>query len=231
MTIKITVDSTRIRNDLAQLGQDRQAPYIMQRTLNNLARAVQTSLRLELGSKLKLRRAPWINQQIKIDKESWATRTKLFVTIRLTDLGAFLGDFDKGMEHVPTRGRKFLALPNPKVFGDKVISQDNPLRIKNLQLNQTPFGLKGTQRTFMITPKGGRGLPLILQRVASPGKGIRKKGVEKGSKLGTRILYFLLKSTMRPDKIDWFETAENTINTQQDAIVSEAMAKAKSTQR
>lgn len=208
MKIGIKIDSTQTLKTLAELGESRQGPFILARGLNLIAKQVQTALRDNLASGLKLTRTTWIKQQVKINTGQWATKTRLVVRIELTPEAAFLAGFEGGEDHIPGLGRKFLAIPNPKVFGSKPIMNNNIFKVSNLALHQTPRGLEGNQRTFVLHTKATH-TALIMQEV-SPGikKGFGKKGVNRY--FGNRILYTLVRHSKRPNKIAWANTARVT---------------------
>jgi hypothetical protein len=187
--------------------------------LNLLAKRIQDNLREDFQASLQLRRAGWVKQQVKIDKGTWSTKTRLRVTIYLTDNASFIGDMEKGAERVPILGRKYLAIPNKKVFGKSVIGQDNPLRIKNLDLHSTPFGTQGKLRTFIIQAKSGT--PLVMQRVEKDATGKGRRGRDR--KTGLRILYNLVKHSRRPRKIHWSNVAYNTVDIESYGIFTEVM--------
>lgn len=221
MKLQLKVDSSSVLDTLHELGQDRQGPFILARGLNLLAKQVQTALRTHLASSLVLRRTSWVKQQVMIRPGTWATKTRLMVSIELSDLGSFLSAFEGGAPHIPGMGRKFLVIPNRKVFGNRIIGQDDPLKIKNLDLHQTPKGMVGKQRTFLLHAKG-KGTPLIIQEVdASVRKGRAKKGVS--AYWGSRILYTLVRSSRRPTRLSWYDTANQTVVTQQAETLGQVM--------
>ena len=221
MQFNIQVDSTSVLRTLEELGQERQGPFILARGLNLIAKQIQASLFVNLDTNLTIRRKGWTKQQIKIDTGTWATKTKLSVVIHLTPLATFLSDFEKGAEHLPVNGRSWLTVPNPKTLGKNPMQLNNPLRVKNLSFHETPFGLRGEQRTFMIHTPAGQ--PMVMQRVGNDIKGRNRRGL--------RILYFLSRATKRPQRIQWYDAANATVMREQygtfTQVVREALAKAK----
>ena len=194
------------------MGQERQGPFILSRTLNQLAKKVQTNLKTDINSSLKIRRKQFINNQVKIDNGTWALKTRLKVTIHLTDLGAFIGDFEEGGEHVPINGHTWLTKPNPKVFGNRILRADDPLRAGNLNLHDYKGNTIGNERTFLVH---GKQTPLILQRT-SPVNGRRQRGTNKAT--GVRLLYTLVKQSHRPMKIHWYDTSNATVQYEAEGI-------------
>jgi len=228
MNINLAIDTQAVLDQLKELGQERQGPFILARGLNLLAKRVQQELRNNIATSLNVRHGSWLKQQVKIDNGTWATKTRLQVVIHLTDVAAFLDKLETGGEHVPIGGRKYLAIPNSKVFGNSIIGRDSLFRIKNLNLHETPKGMEGNQRTFIIDSKN-TGTPLVMQRVADTDHKKRQKGMNK--KTGLRILYNLIKQSKVPKKLQWFDTATNTVSTCQAAIftdvIQDAINKAK----
>ena len=227
--LQLKIDSSSVLNTLQELGQDRQGPFILARGLNLLAKQVQTALRDNLASNLALRRTAWVKQQVMIRPGTWATKTRLTVKIELSDLGSFLSGFEGGADHIPGMGRKFLAIPNKKVFGNRIIGENDLFKVKNLDLHQTPQGMQGRQRTFILHTKA-KGTSLIMQEVdpyIRKGKG--KKGVNRY--FGNRILYTLVRSSKRPARLSWYDTANQTVVTQQaetlGRVMRDALAEAK----
>lgn len=225
MPYTIQVDSNELLNELENLGQKRQLPYIISKALNRLAVIVQGAEREMLPRKLNVRRGPWLDRQIKIDKGTWALKSRLYIKIYTTDNADFLSMLDEGGEHVPLNGHNYLTAPNPKVFGKSVIGPDNPLRVKNLQLNQTKWGLRGLERTFMVVSKES-GKPLILQRTSPDDNRKRRRGTNR--KTGVRLLYSLLKAIKVPHKITWETTASNAVSGHYYGCLMDALGEAMS---
>ena len=223
-TVGIKIDSRSVLNQLHELGQDRQGAFVLSRSLNLLARKVQDDLRHMEEDRLTLRRRTWVLNQTKIDKESWSTKTRLVVTIALTPAADFLGRMEDGTTKHP-RHNGYLMIPT-WVMGKGVIDRSNPLAIKNLNLRQTAHGIQGDKRTFML--KTTKGEPLILQRVGDDAKGRAAHGKNLSS--GLRVLYMGKKSVPIPKKLQWYETAQHTVQTEQYNVfkgVLEAALKAK----
>jgi hypothetical protein len=227
MQIKIKIDDASVRAQLKELGAERQTNFILSRSLNLLAKRVQTNLQSNIENSLNLRRKSWVLRQVRISSGQWATKTRLSVTIELTEAARFIASFETGAQHLPLLGKKYLAIPNAEVFGNKVITSKNPLYLKNLAFHSTPFGTEGNLRTFILNPKSGAD-PLILQRVARGTKGKKAKGVKDS---GLRMLYRLVKASHRPRKIQWYDTANSTVVREQygifSTVIKEALANTK----
>lgn len=223
MKVSIKIDRQAILSQLEELGQEKQGPFILSRTLNILANEVQKNLRKDFETSLTLRRKGWVLQQVKINKEQRSTKARLTVTIEVTDQASFINPMEKGAEHLPINGKKFLVIPNSKSFGKRVIGKDDLLNIKNLGLTNSPHGLQGRQRTFVINSKA-TGTPLVMQRVANDAANSYRKGIKKST--GLRMLYTLIKMSKRPKKIHWYSTATQTVQEQFTNIAAEVMSKA-----
>ena len=229
MQVNITIDSASVLNPLKELGQDRQGPFILSKSLNLLARKVQDNLREDIRQTLHVRRWSWVKNSVKIDKGTWSTKTRLWVKIYLTEAASFIGAMEDGAQHLPRNGHQFLCVPNEAVFGGKIIEAANPLYVKNLHLTEAKGHiLKGEQRTFMVDSKK-TGNPLILQRVGNEARGKAKRGTSKAS--GLRMLYVLLKATKRPQRIHWATTANATVANESTGIFTEVMRDALATAR
>ena len=226
MRVNIAIDSKGILDQLHELGQDKQGPYILSRTLNLLAKQIQADIKTDFQSFLKLRRSAWIKNQVRIKDGKWSTKTRLSLEIAITDDAAFLSGLDTGAERYPVLGRKYLAIPNPSVFRNLIIGGDNPLRVPNLALHSTPHGTAGLQRTFMIKSREG-GKTYIMQRTAADERGskARKAGTLRYMS-GLRMLYTLSRTVHIPKKIHWHEVANSTVINNQAQISKKVIAQA-----
>lgn len=221
MFIQLKIDPTQTLATLKELGQERQGPFILARGLNLIAKKVQKALRDNMAANLTLKRTVWVKNQVMIRTGNWATKTRLIVRIDLSDTGAFLAGFEGGADHLPGMGRKFLAIPNKAVFGSKPIQQNNILKLSNLNLRSTPFGLEGNQRTFVIHAKGTN-VPLVMQEISQNTKrGMGAKGVNRY--LGNRILYTMVHHSTRPARLAWYQTAGQVVALEQASTLAEVM--------
>lgn len=223
MQINFKIDSSSVLKQLQELGADKQAPFIMAKGINLLAKQVQKDLRQNLADSLKLRHKQWIFNQVRIDSGTWASKTRLKVTIYVSDAASFLERMEEGAERVPILGRHFLAFPNSKVFKLNIIGKDDPLRIANLALEHKQRGIQGLQRTFLINAKS-TGTPLILQRVDKDEKGKKRRGIRRST--GVRLLYTLVKLVRIPKKIAWYSTAQQTVDHYTYSTMSQVMSQA-----
>ena len=223
MSINIQIDSKALLAQLEELGESKQGPFILSKSLNQLAKVVQTNLLTDMKESLRVRRKQWLNNQVKIRTGTWATKYRLMVKIELDTPAEFLSAFETGEEHVPYAGHSWLAVPSSKVFGKSIIMNDNPLKPKNLMLTQHHGLIQGLERTFLVKTKK-KGTPLILQRTSKTDKGKRRRGTN--TKTGVRLLYTLIKASMRPHKIHWYDTANMTVQNEQYGIFSFVMEQA-----
>ena len=223
MKINVTFNTKPILDYLETLGQSRQGPFILSQTLNLMAKKVQANLRKDFETNLTLRRKSWILQQVKLKDGKWSTKTRLSVTIELTDSATFISPMEEGKDHLPINGKKYLVFPNSKSFGNKIIGRNDLLNVKNLNLHSTPHGTQGNQRTFIINSKA-TGTPLIMQRVSADAHRSYKKGRSKST--GLRMLYTLIKMSKRPKKINWYSTATNTIHSEFTTTAASVMSQA-----
>ena len=222
MLLNIKIDSSVIISQLRELDRMNQSGFILSKTLNTLAKKIQSDEKIMLSQNLHIKR-PWVLSQVKINKGQWATKTRLKVTIEVADNLSFLSAFEQGEQHLPLNGHKFLCVPNKTVFGGKVIGKDNPLSIKSLNLHMDNGSIKGNNETFILNPKNGKE-PMIMQDVSPHAKKGMKKGLDTYT--GLRVLYFLKKATFRPKKISWYNTANNVIQYQYNDIATDVMRQA-----
>lgn len=207
--INITLDIKEVEKYLQEIGKERHLNFIVSKAVNSVLKQIQDAIRKELAAKLNLRRVSWNLLQIKINKEDWANKTKLFGRIHITDEAHNLVRLATGNEHYPYKGGRYLAIPNKSVFGNRVITKDNPFNPSNLQLQRTPRGLQGNQGTFLVETQ--RGTPLILQRTQKQGsKRKGKKGTDRST--GVRMLYTLVKKSKTPLKINWEAIIYTVVN-------------------
>ena len=226
MKVQIKIDSAAIMAQLTELGQERQGPFILSKTLNRLAKQVQSNLAADIKDNLKIKPARWtfIKQSVKIGSGSWSTKSRLRVTIDIDPRANFLNEFEEGEEHLPIGGRKFLAVPVKRVFGNSVIDANNPLRIKNLNLHDVKGNrMEGNLQTFLVHSKK-TGTPLVLQRVAKDAVGKGRKGINR--KTGVRMLYTLLRESHRPRRIHWESVANATVSGDAEGIWTEVISQA-----
>jgi len=223
----IQLDSKAILETLQFLGQERQGPFILSKTINQLAVRVRDALRTDIKNSLHLRHTNWVLNQVKIKPGTYSTKTRLKVKIDLSEAASFISDFELGNQHLPIAGHSYFCIPNQEVFRNAVIMPGNPLSIKNLQLQESKFGLRGLNGSFMLNTKN-TGTPVIMQRVGPGAKGKNKRGLGTD---GIRRLYTLVHASKRPSKIHWRDTANMTVEHEQYGIwtqvIKEALANPK----
>lgn len=167
--IQIQVNSSGVLMMLAQA--EGQLEYAMSLALNRVANDGQRAEQQHLKRAFTLRRETFVMRGIKIEKTDRATKSSWRVVITVPVAQDFLTKFEKGDPKVPRMG-KWLWIPNPSVFKNKIISRGNPLHPKALQFTRSKGGqLQGKERTYMLKTKGGT--PLVLQR--------QDRGLKKGS--------------------------------------------------
>jgi hypothetical protein len=233
MQIILHTETKELLDQLQEMGKDRQMPYALSLAVNRLGSRVQQNLQAMMLSDLNVRRPMFIKNSVRFEKADRSSYKdgKFTATVRLGVKATWLSDFETGGEHQPYMsylGEKWLAKPNRAVFGNSIIGKDNPLNPNNLNLTQQHgTGLRGDQRSFLIVSK--RGTPLILQRVASKmgSKSGRKKGVtsyaSNSSTTGLRLLFTLIKHAHRPAKIQWYNTAYNTVEQEATGIFTDVI--------
>lgn len=212
--IILKVDLSRVNVYLNDLQQNNQIPFTIAKALNNVALSVQKAIQNDMKQHLKLNREKWNLQSIKIT--TWAKKTSHYAEISIQPRATNLIRLTSGEQHMPINGRTYLAIPNPEVFKNKVITSANKLFIKNLRLQPASNGggMIGDNNTY-LTPTQP---PLLLQDITI-GRG--KKKTDK-----KRLLYTLIKKSKGVIKIDFFGIAQKIINTSLDAEINSALASA-----
>lgn len=219
--IHVTIDTREVEDYLKRLGHENQLPYALSLAINNTLKKIQEEVRQALADKLTLRRVKWNMAAIKINKQDFATKTKLYGKIHISDIADNLARLATGTDHLPFKGKKYLSIPNSEVFGNKIINKTNPLKPSNLKLADTPRGTQGLLGTFLVEKKG-TGTPLILQRTKKQGsKGKGKKGTNRQT--GVRLLYTLVEKTKTPHKIDWTGIVSRVISAHLQEEIVKAM--------
>lgn len=230
-------------------GATNQLPYAMSLALNRVAVDGQKAEQGRLKAAFHLRRETFVIRGIKIEKADRASKTSWRVVISIPVAQDFLSKFEEGDPKVPRQG-KWLWIPNPAVFQNKIINRGNPLHPKNLHFMKSKGGqLVGDQRTFML--KGKNGKPLVIQRTdrglakgsysimrsmtldnVHMGMGPREKkqkGIRRNA--GTRLLYTLVSRVRTPVRLEFVSTITNEVQAQWPERMNQAISEALRTAR
>lgn len=211
----ITADPRPLIQTLDALAE-RQLPFATMKALNETAELFQQSERKVMGQEFTIRR-PWVQQQVKIERQDFARKDKLSVRISISDKASFLDKFEDGGMRTP-HGGKSLVIPQairqnktalipaskrPKSFqfhevGGKALAS-HAKRFRNKKLRNAALGgsvrvFEGKQRTILIQSPNGAGV--ILQRQG------------RGQKAGLKVLYLLRPKTKVPADLHFHETAQ-----------------------
>jgi len=147
----------------------RQVPFAVSLGLRRTGADAQKAMQDHLKESFRLRRDSFNLRGIKINKGDQPTKTNWRVVITLDPRTDYLQKFEEGGIKQPVGGRKYLWIPNDKVFHGRIISASDPRRPKNLNMHRDSHGrVLGDQRTFMIMPKN-RQDPIVLQRTGGSG--------------------------------------------------------------
>lgn len=226
-----------------------QLEYAMSRALNLTANDGQKAEQARLKRAFTLRREQFVMRGIKIEKADRATKSTWRVIISIPVTQDFLKKFEEGDPKVPRHG-KWLWIPNPAVFQNKIITRDNALHPKKLNFQKTNGGqLKGNERTFMLRSKAGK--PIVVQRVdqklgkgsastmramtldnVHTGMGPRQKKQKAIHRTGgTRLLYTLVSRVSTPVRLEFVSTISQEVQrvwpSRFDAAVREALRTAR----
>lgn len=136
--------------------------------INRTVKDVQDGIRASLHQHFIVRRAPFIERGIKIDRGDFSTKDKLEARVHLDEQTDFLAKFETGGIKSPSRARA-LAIPTAVLVGagrERVVP--DRMRIKQLAMapHVTKKGkvqVKGIQRTFLVPGLG------VFQRVGRRG--------------------------------------------------------------
>ena len=245
ITIKVNAQGALVA--LAQAHG--QMEYAMSLALNRVANDGQRAEQDRLRRVFHLRREQFVIRGIKIEKTDRATKTSWRVVISIPVSQDFLKKFEEGDPKVPRQG-KWLWIPNPVVFQNKIINRGNPLHPKNLHFAKSKGGqLVGDQRTFML--KGKNGKPLVIQRTdrglakgsysimrsmtldnVHTGMGPREKkqkGIRRSA--GTRLLYTLVSRVSTPVRLEFVNTITNEVQARWPERLDQAIRDAMRTAR
>jgi hypothetical protein len=199
---------TRYFDDFEQ----RQVPYALSNTLNDVAKLFQYRERQHIGQQFTVRRKQWVDNSVKITE--FATKRKLQATVAIESPGGgkrsdILGKFESQTSKRPrsapslfipvaARANNTAIVPDslrPKnlhfreVGGSKGAGHASHLSSKRMRAGVLRGGLKvyeGEKRTVMI--RNSRGEGVVLQRVG------------RGKRAGMRLLFTLApKATLTPN--------------------------------
>lgn len=168
------------------VAEERQVPFAMSRALNRLANEAQKEMQAGLKARFHLRREAWNLRGIKISKQDRATKTTWRVIIQVSEQTGYLNKFERGGEKRPVGGHDYLWEPNAKVFKNRILSQGDPLRPKNLHLHRDPHGrVIGDNRTFLART-GNAEVPFVV--VQRKTRGLTRNSMFKGISFTTLTL-------------------------------------------
>ena len=213
--IDIKIDTSDAERYLIGLGREDQLPFATSKAINAILLLIQQAIRDNMQSNIKFTQLAFNMRAIKISK--FSNKRDLNGEIMIDPVATNLVRLDLGLPHVPLNGKLYFPISNAVVFNGKPVKQNDPLFVGALNLKDAPGGgMKGDQRTFIPKTLPGQ-TPLILQRVANVGKGVKAPKGQHGRKglnktLGTRVLYKLIKRSATPKKFDFVAIANAVIN-------------------
>lgn len=216
MNISIdTRELTRYLNDFEQ----RQAPFALANTVNDVAKLTQYREREHIGNIFTVRRKSWVDNNVKITE--FATKRKLSATVAIQSPGNasrsdILGKFESSTSKRPISG-KSLAIPvdakrnstgivpqnaRPRAFnfkrvgGARMAGHASHLKkgIRGGVLRGALEVYEGDKRTVMIKNANGQGV--ILQRVG------------RGKRAGMRLLFTLTPKAKLTPNLKLYDTAK-----------------------
>ncbi len=244
-SFQLRVDPRAVSNLFDRLSN--QYPFAVSKWLNALANDGQAAQRGYMRSAFTMRRLAWNIQGVKIEKLDRATKTSWRVIIRISDDRNYLDKFESLGYHLPFRG-KYVWIPNPAVFGNKIIERTNPLHPKNLAFQPFRGGMeRGNESTYMIQGRQG---PLVFQRLeksltkasrkivkrmtlnnfaGGQGPRTKKERYSLSRTAGTRLVWSLVQRVTVPLKLEFVPTITREVNAMSQQRWNEAMAYAKET--
>jgi hypothetical protein len=204
----------------AMNGMDAQLPFATAKALNECATFFQADERKVIQSEFTIRR-PWVLQQVKINREDFATKGKLVARVHIPQQGDFLNKFEAGGTRRPRQGNRSLAVPvNARRTKTQIIRKDQAPKSfhfgKGFTSRKSRWTvLKGDRHTFLLQRPDGSGL--ILQRTRRQQMGphrYRNRNTVKGRGYGhdphLKILWNLRPSTPVPRTLHFAETAKKS---------------------
>lgn len=227
INVKVTAEGLE---KLTQMGDSDQVPFAVSLWLNRLANAAQASVREGIKRRFKLHREDFNLRAIYISKANRATKASWSVVIEVQQRADYLNKFEDGGEKVAIGGRRYLAIPNDKVFSDGIVDQGSPLRIKNLNLHKDEHGrLIGDQQTFLLPMRNQAGQAGIFQRTAKDTRKGQARKSKDGQDSGIRLLYKLVARAKIPAKLEFIPTVQATVDAQAGQLMDQAIAEAQRT--
>lgn len=236
--MNIVVDTKQLTRYLDD-ASERQFPFAMANTLNDVAKLDQYRERERMAGIFTIRRKQWVDNNVKITQ--FATKRDLTAIVAIeapgkTNRSDIIGKFEGQTEKRPFGGHKSLAVPvavkrnkadiitggnRPKAFNFREVH--GPQHVAPLKKNVRSGILRGQlqvfegdKKTVMIRNAQGRGV--ILQRVG------------RGKRAGMRVLFVLTPRVKLTPNLDFLETARAAATHAKDffsARFAEAMSTAK----
>lgn len=223
LKLGIKINPREVLTNLNEI-QEKQLPFAVSKSLNQLANIVQKDIRsnMEQHFQFKSGRKSWVLQGVYISKEDRASKTNWSVKIQIQDARTFLEKFELGGEVFPVNGKNMIAIPNSQVFGKKVIPATDPLRLHNLALHTVGNRMEGLQNTFTI--KGKDGSIIVLQNITKGTKKKDSKGVSGYN--NNRTIWTLVKRVKAPAKLEFIKTADETVRSNMVNVLEQNLADA-----
>ena len=162
MRIGLRVDTSGLKARTAR--EIKRLAYNTALALNETAKAVQLAERANLDRKFTLRKTGFIYRLIKIFKFASARQGRPWVEIGIdpTKKRVLLGMFEKGGEKQPFKGKSVAVPvtggPARPTFTQSVSAQYwfSRLRLRGHTTSTGKVQFKGAQRSFMLSPAGGK---------------------------------------------------------------------------
>jgi hypothetical protein len=218
--VEIIVNTEPLTRYLGDFEQ-RQVPYALSNTLNDVAKLFQYRERQHIGQQFTVRRKQWVDNSVKITE--FATKRKLQTTVAIESPGGgkrsdILGKFESQTSKTPHGGGRSIAVPvdvrrskadiitkanRPRAFNFKEMGGSHLVNIAKKTKKHVAGGIlrgalkvyQGEKRTVMIRNNDGQGV--ILQRTGGTG--------HKG---GLKVLYRLTKKVMITPNLNFIDQAQ-----------------------
>ncbi|HEX8693397.1 MAG TPA: hypothetical protein VF746_13315 [Longimicrobium sp.] len=219
MRIDVTADARQVERAFGSLARD-QMPFATSRAINATAFDVDEAATRQLAGSFTVRRRDFASRAFKPGPA--ATKTRLHRDVKLEPPGGaqradIFAKFEHGGVKKPQGTR--LAIPESGVRRTRAGIVAPSLRPRALDFKaQSPNVLIGKNRTVMIRTAGGKGI--ILQRTGRGRKGRRGRRVlvsdlrtRKVRDVSLKVLYGLAPRARIDGRLEFFPTAEKTVQT------------------
>jgi hypothetical protein len=186
----------------------KQLPFAVSKAINDTLLQAQVAERERIAGAFTLRRPDFIFRTVKIEREDFAQKDKLYGIMRIDPTRDFLAKFEAGGQKTPRSGHD-IAVPD-QARPSKGALIPAGLRPKALSLQRTGGRIRGAKRTFVIETSTHPG---IYQRVGTERRGAFRR-IGRGRDPNVRLLYSFKPSVRIDRRLGFAETAKRVVDQQ-----------------